>query len=1397
ILTASMARLQAVSQGGFGLVDGVGYALNNAMNAFKYFSPYTAVKFTRNAYYIAHEKAVEEASIAAAVKEMQDANVVPMPSLAKTHVQNYINNAVDSYFARMNTGLVLSMNGLGQWVENWNQKRAAKKVKDTAMRYAMIAHEKAQKALEQATGNAKEIYEKVFQETYASLLAKDPSFTEALKAGVGGVPTILRNVSPDAQEVTLGKELSKSFAGQKKIVITYAAEDAGVHFSDDYHFVQTKTAYSNPELATEKANLIADGILRDEAASREALIWVFASAADETHKLGAYAKLASSQMAVPTIAEVKEVLKKTMRTSPDMAAKLTAEEAAALMAAQELLLTETKSLLEVTAQEDLVLGGIDESDLLKINKDKLNKVLYYTSEVKGVIDASATKDRYGNATYRNYAPVYLRHQDGTLSEKPMVYLLVQSKEGISVPSGFILAVDEQGKFKYINTSLRAAHSDSTLAKVVSKIPLLKRMVNPEKHASRLLSMKHNERRATIEMRGLSATDLQAVMTQLRKRPGTLVAVLNLNEADRFEAMMTKVALVAGSDLGASMSSQFKKMIPSSAVSVFFSGFGYITPWLSNFFKPVMALFGPYKVFNIGLSLLIGISGFGMAMGMVGYFSFDGGGTLLSLLGANAPVLESVLKWSAVGLFTLGAILIASVFSTQASPALKSIYPDSLVFATKNLSFTTTKGLSRMLVSLVPAVAMLIIGIPSVGEWIQNWWPSFPVDQKMNWSILVPIVTVIAFWAQRDLKKSTRLKAENDKKQQELADKKAGGKSTWQVLRESAKDANAVRREQLFNNVFKPKMKNISSRVAQIYMAYAPINSVMIGMAAGVMFPDIALWITIGGSFLSWLARLGFNKMLENKIVNDDQLTGFLLPFMATMILLITVLPYEWYQLIPWAFMYVSTSTFGAAEQARIQNLIAGYYRAERERVRDDKTLSQKERDAVLAGLKSDEEDMKLRGAQVYNNSNSAGIFTIIGLIIAAGLSADWGIFGLKEAMAGVTDPAQIDLLTKEAMLSAFKYVLPIPTLIGGLLLFKNWGMVKEGWDKFMHMRRHLTNEMIAKNNNAEILAALELDLSNPQAAKDKLTKMSEDLQKMVRGYANALTSEDKIAEMIKTAVMLNNRLKAFVENVPNGAALVKDELMTLRIIAHNIKVILNGNGIENEIDKVEGNDVSAYLRAEAEDLFNSVHQIVYETDKQVGAFVRELRAMRAATTDRNIINLTLQMEEDIQNKDGSALEKTLGLFKKNATPELVAQAEELVILLKGNLTSPKQVNMSYVAERSKKETAKVRPYEEALNYVGELRTIVAEYRAGKPQGKVYEDAAKYYTLTMKSLDKYLKENKDLFTEDPRTEKIRAEAQALYQEIMPTRSWKQESRLKTAVNKFKQRFHKKPPQSPAY
>ena len=876
--------------------------------------------------------------------------------------------------------------------------------------------------------------------------------------------------------------------------------------------------------------------------------------------------------------------------------------------------------------------------------------------------------------------------------------------------------------------------------------------------------------------------------------------------------MTKVALVAGSDLGASMSSQFKKMISSSALSVLFSGFGYITPWLSNFFKPVMALFGPYRVFKVGLSLLIGISIFGMTQGMVGYFSFDGGQTLLSLLGINAPGLENVLKWGAVGIFTTGAILIASVFSTQASPALKSVYPDSLVFATKNLSFNTIKGLSRMLVSLVPAVAMLVIGIPSVGEWIQSFWPGFPVDQKMNWSVLVPIVTGVAIWALVDLNKSTRLKAEDVKKQQELAKKKEGGKSTWQVLRESGKNADAVRREQLFNNVFKPKMKDISGRVAQIYMAYAPVNSVLIGMAAGVMFPDIALWITITGSFLNWGARKVFNKMLENKLVNDDQLTGFLLPFMAVMILLITVLPYEWYQLIPWAFMYISTSTFGSAEQARIQNLIASYYRAEREKTRDDKTLSQKERDAALAGLKADEEDMKLRGAQVYNNSNSYGIFTIAGLIIAALLSADWGIFGLNEAIANLGPDAITgagsgaitydyteakDLLTKEAMLSAFKYVLPIPAFIGGLLVFKNWGMVKEGWDKFMHMRRHLTNEMIAKNNNVEILAALELDLSNPQAAKDKLTKMAEDLQKMVRGYANALTSEDKIAEIIKTAVMLNNRLKAYVENVPNGAALVKDELMTLRIIAHNIKVILNGNGIVNEVDKVEGNDVSAYLRAEAERLLESVHGVVYSTDKQVGAFVKEIRDMRKATTDRNIINLTLQMEEYLQNKDGAGFEKTLGLFKKHASPELAAQAEALVPLLKGNLTAPQSVTMSYVAERSKKETTKVRPYEEAMNYVGELRKIVAEYKAGQPQGKVYDDAAKYYNLTMKSLDKYMKKNKDLFTEDPRVETLRAEAERLYNEIKPTTTWKEESRFTKAIKKFKQRFHKKPPQAPAY
>ncbi|WP_458402245.1 MFS transporter [Candidatus Avelusimicrobium sp.] len=70
ILTASMARLQAVSQGGFGLVDGVGYALNNAMNAFKYFSPVTAIKYIRNPYYIAHERVAANLSQQIAVQNL-------------------------------------------------------------------------------------------------------------------------------------------------------------------------------------------------------------------------------------------------------------------------------------------------------------------------------------------------------------------------------------------------------------------------------------------------------------------------------------------------------------------------------------------------------------------------------------------------------------------------------------------------------------------------------------------------------------------------------------------------------------------------------------------------------------------------------------------------------------------------------------------------------------------------------------------------------------------------------------------------------------------------------------------------------------------------------------------------------------------------------------------------------------------------------------------------------------------------------------------------------------------------------------------------------------------------------------------------------------------------------
>ena len=1282
-------------------------------------------------------------------------------------LQIFVNNFVKAHYPR-ETGLILSANGLGEITEKANRNVKIKQASDEIFRLTMTAaHLAGKEAIKLARALTAEDYAVLFNKYVVQELNESTELTPAFKKELQkAFEDELKKANKagmlegDAVRVELPKDLRKHFGGRPSTVVSfYTVRYNGKDYrlAEQYHFIRTESQYKvNIPLAIEKSNLIAQRILKEKSPARSSLIWILSSAADEVHKLQAYFRMEAMGYALPMPKEVAAA-HSGLNENPNLRVELTDEEEASLSKMAQLAVRENESLLNmVPPSERLLSSSYDPSDLLRIDSKKLNSVLYAAQDVRPVINPEETLDARGNAIYHNYLPVYLRYEDGTLSSQPMIYLTVNSKKGFPVPRGFVVAVDEIGQWKYVPVNLRQIQSASKVSNFIDKIWGVRKVLRAPYNPAKMLRWDSKKRHIPMEV-NLKTSELQALMAQLGKNEDKYVAVIDSMPEDQFDSMMFKVALVAGSDLGASLSSQFKGTFAGSviqnALSIFISGFGYISPLIANLFKPLITKFGHFQTLRFGLSAMAAVSLYGVFNGMYGFY--------------DIPHNANIWAWLPVISFLTVAITVASVFSTIAGPILKSAYPNKVVFASRNLSFTTTKGLSRLAVSALPYFFMKILEKDTVKGFFENTL-NLPITQDLNWSMLTPVVLGLSIWALWNLQHS-RLKSEDKVRMAEQ--KKKAEAST--VTKEELKQRNQERKV-FFKKIFGPQMKSITGRLGKIYMAYAPINSVMIGIVAGILWGKEGLLVSIIGNGVNFAARKIFNKMLKNRYISDDQLTGLLLPVMAGSIAALFLTPYKIGLLaLPWLLMYASTSTFGVAENTRLMNLVASYYKKQRDQVRADKKLSVEEQQSRISTLKEDETDMKMRAANVYNRYNSMGVLTILGIIAGTILFKEGG--QLSVFMAPVLDflsnlmPWNKAVGTEAQLLDIFRWML-LPSLIfGGLLVGQNWGMVKAGWKHIMHPTRRLETKDILSQDNQKILDKLEIDLSHIQSTKEMLFDETQEMVDITRGYATSLMSEKHVAELVGRAIWINNRIKALVDNIPDGGNTMKEELMNLRIIAYNLREILKGDGVRTEDNHLNGNDISSVLRQEAEGLFQSVEGIKFVTDDISKEFLALLAELRTQNSDNTTIQtLTIRLEESLHNMDADNFDKALAVLveqtaETNYSKELENKGGWIGELMRQELPAVVAADIQYLQENKKKERIDASHYEQALAYEKEMHTIRDEYQRGNIYDGILEDYQLYYQRAMRELEKYQSKNKSFFrgSEEERVKVFRARLQRDY------------------------------------
>ena len=1086
------------------------------------------------------------------------------------------------------------------------------------------------------------------------------------------------------------------------------------------------------------ATPLAELVLRQETPSRNQLLWVLASGASQVAKLQAYKRMQELNYALPSPVEVIEMAVKIQEAMKTVT--LTAEEKLDIRDFILRLVNEGVSLPQMAGSERSAVGetGVLDDILLGKDLDKISSVLHDKQDLSRFLaQMKVTTTFNGHKKYSGLLPIYLRLADKTLSAGPRLYLVLGKGVSYTVPRGFVIAMDEKGQFKYVEQA-----SESEIVNG-SRLPLkfMDRSV-------RLLKTAVSKRPHLVFEQVFSVAELQGLsMLLAQDTKGQKVGILNVRPQDSFEGLMQIIAAIAGADLGASMAGEFKAMFPLAFVSALIAGFGYLSPLIANLFKGVVAKAGDFKVIRTLLWVVMGLSFVGMLAGLYGTFVL-----------ADASPFAAALSY----IFAPINIIVASVLSTIASPIMKSAYPDPTQYASKNMGFTTTKGLSRFVVTIFPWVASVLAGA-ALGKTV-----------NLNWSLLVPVMLGVSVLAYYRLMHS-RL----------ASDDLSSAKKQKSISKEDA--------EQIYRDVFKKKLAPNVRRVALVYLTYGVINSVMLSSEMKLLYPDGGLSITGAGLLLSYFVRKLADSMIKNKIISDDQLTGIGIPLMVGGVLFYAIFPAAslgmW---LAWVAMYLSTPVFGVVENSRMQNAVALHYEREREKIRADEKLTEAERKNKIDDINAEERGVKNEATAVYNKANAMGAVSIALLVLLSGFLQDWSVtaemgkpmldfinslFGdtassenlqstfavMAEKYGALFADKQDSLLTS---LSLYRLGTLLPMVTAGILLYQNWDLVKDGWWNRALRSIAFSQEDIARFNRGEmtpeeVYDSLHVEPKHAEALVDRVVSEMKTIQESVRGSVHALESEARLQSLMNRMVWLNNRIKVLMSLGKTDKLI--GALYALRATASLLEKAL------------EQNDVSQALRNQAKELLASVNSVSFEEDIQVDylaslmieqmqhlpqtkrdAFEYEAEAMVEAYRQGDLERFQLHYRNakrmvPLSRIPAGVDEQIKGAYKEISqtmeTRKYTLQTTEGSSLL--NYQPESQVsligNLPYLAQEAKEifDGTDVKNYEKAkVRYLRSLKILLDKKNAGNGYDGIERDFEEYYQKAVATLALYLEEHPD-------------------------------------------------------
>lgn len=777
----------------------------------------------------------------------------------------------------------------------------------------------------------------------------------------------------------------------------------------------------------------------------------------------------------------------------------------------------------VLSAESNIFTGVFNS-IEDVNKDLiLNAIRDNGWAESSASEGKTAKD--GWFFYENDVPVYYRSSEGEISNTPVIVLHqektslyssilaalgLSTKKGFKVPKGMILAIDENGKFKYM---VKPGHLEEVKA-------------DPE--ASKVLSEIYKKGSYPVIVdTPFAPADLLAIAELLEISP--LNFQIDLNRPSSFDLFLKLYGFFYGMNVDNTMVGPFKdaakvseNLFVRSNAGNLFGGVGYATP------RSAAETLEPMKKFGIDKSVF---TIFTITTVMLG---------LSSLLGINGFN-------DNIGLLTLALPMVAIVMISSLLRSVQSLvtnhYRDPQKRTSINLDISSYQQGSKLVVSLLTFALPLL---PGINEFI-----------VIPFAALASLVALLLFmnthmwdnvkesivqsFETAELRKAIPAKLWEGTKiaASSLAKGTAAGVfAPFIAIANFINDKfihkppqytndNEGRYAKLYDENFLP-LDDTKAAVARVTLAYASYAAsiMFLNQISKTLLGDYGQLAVAGYAAASLTVRKLASKWVGKGKFTDDQLTGISFIGLAAFPLILALIEFAAVaEIFPaWITttaiiatgigLNMSTAVPGQLDNIRLQNSVTAVVQDLRNKVNKDPALTEAEKTEQIKDLNEMEKTWAERAATTYARANGNGIYGIYAaVIITSLLSLVW------PELSSIVPAAIFIYSGLVATVGAYKTIDMAKSFLRAVF----------GKEK----GTQITEKDIV--NNTVTPKTFGIDEKDVKKAKVKMVEMwkgkkesIDALQKTLNPYGGVpMASEVKMTKVLKRMIQIHNRLVAY------------------------------------------------------------------------------------------------------------------------------------------------------------------------------------------------------------------------------------------------------------------------------